>query len=62
MFSIISGAVLIGLSGTSLWYFMPRKGVLHPWITKPALDSLIVIVIMGVAALGLALIIGGVGG
>ncbi|MEJ2376883.1 MAG: hypothetical protein P8Y53_12545 [Pseudolabrys sp.] len=62
MLSLVSGAVLVAVSGTGFWYFMPRNGMVHPWVTKPVLDSLIVIAIIGIAAVGLALIVSAVGG
>ncbi|MEJ2435975.1 MAG: hypothetical protein P8Y53_23600 [Pseudolabrys sp.] len=62
MLSVVSGAVLVAVSGTGLWYFMPRNGMVHPWVTKPVLDSLIVITIIGIAAVGLALIVSAAAG
>ena len=56
----LSGVVAVGASGAGLWYLMPRNGVVHPLVTKPFFDSSVVIVIMGVFAVGLALIISGI--
>ncbi len=60
MLSILSGAVAVGVSGAGLWYFKPRNGVVHPLVTKPFLDSLIVIVIISFFSVGVALIISGI--
>jgi len=59
MLSIISGAALVGAGGTTLWWFAPRKGVVHPMVTKPLLDACIAIAILGLSALGIAFLIAG---
>lgn len=60
MLSIFSGVVAVGASGANLWYLKPRNGVVHPLVTKPFLDSLIVVAITGMFAFGVALIISGI--
>ncbi len=39
--SIISGLIVVGGGGASLWYFMPRNGQVHRLARAPLLDSLI---------------------
>ena len=62
MLSILSGAVLVGVGGTTFWWFTPRKGVVHPMVLKPFFDSSLTIAVMGVLAVGLALLISGFAG
>jgi hypothetical protein len=62
MFSIISGVIVAGGGGASLWYFRPRNGQMHPLAAKPFLDSTIPIAIVSALAIGLALIVAGVVG
>ncbi len=59
MLSILSGAALVGVGGTGLWWFAPRKGVVHPMVLRPFFDTSIAIAIMGITAVGLAFIIDG---
>jgi hypothetical protein len=56
MFSILSGAVLVGASGTGLWYFLPHNGQVHPLAKKPFFDSMITITIMTMLVLGIGLL------
>jgi hypothetical protein len=56
MFSILSGAVLVGASGTGLWYFLPHNGHVHPLAKKPFFDSMITITIMTMLVLGIGLL------
>jgi hypothetical protein len=60
MLSIVSGVVAIGASGASLWYFKPRDGVVHPLVLKPLFETFLAIAIMGVFAVGVALILDGI--
>lgn len=62
MFSIISGAIVVGGGGAGLWYFMPHHGKQHPLTVTPLLDSLIPICIVTALAIGVALIVAGVAG
>jgi hypothetical protein len=59
MLSILSGAMLVGAGGTTLWWFAPRRGIVHPIVTKPLLDSGIAIAVLGLSALGIAFLISG---
>ncbi len=62
MLSILSGAVLMGAGGTTLWWFAPRKGVVHPLVTRPFFDTSLAIAVMGVSAVGIALLVSGFAG
>jgi hypothetical protein len=62
MFSVLSGAVLVGCGSTTLWWFAPRKGVVHPMVQRPFFDTSIAIAIMGVTAVGVAFIFDGFAG
>lgn len=59
MLSIISGVVAFAAGGTGLWCFKPRGGKLHPLATAPLLDSIVPICIVGLLAIGVALIVSG---
>lgn len=62
MFYVISGLVVGGAGGASLWYFMPHDGKTHPLAKMPLLDLLIPIGIVSALAIGVALIVAGVTG
>jgi hypothetical protein len=62
MLSILSGAVLVGAGGTTLWWFAPRKGVVHPLVLRPFFDTTLAIAVMGVSAVGIALLVSGFAG
>jgi hypothetical protein len=51
-----AGVVVVALSAAALWYFLPRKGKVHPWVVAPYLESLIPLAIMMGFTLGLAAI------
>lgn len=59
MLSVLSGLIVTGAGGASLWYFMPRGGVIHPLARKPLVDSMIPIGIVSALAIGVALIVAG---
>jgi len=59
MLSVLSGVALLGASGTTLWWFAPRKGVVHPMVLKPFFDSTLTIAVMGVTAIGIGLLFSG---
>ncbi len=61
MISIISGAIVAGGGGAGLWYFMPHNGKPHRLTKMPLLDSLIPIAIVTALAIGVALIVAGIG-
>ncbi len=60
MISILSGIVVTGAGGASLWYLMPNNGVPHRLARAPLLDSIIPIGIVSALAIGVALIVAGV--
>jgi hypothetical protein len=60
MLSILSGAVMAGGGGASLWYLRPRNGQVHPLAARPLLDTLIPIAIVSAVAIGVALMVAGV--
>jgi hypothetical protein len=62
MLSIISGTVLVATGGTTLWWFAPRQGVVHPMVLRPFFETSIAVAIMGVTALGIAFLISGFAG
>jgi hypothetical protein len=62
MLSILSGVMLIAAGGTSLWWFTPRNGVVHPMVLRPFFDTSLAIGVMGVLAVGLALLVSGIAG
>jgi len=53
---ILAGILLLDLSIAGLLYFLPRRGRLHPWVTKPMLESGIPLTIMISAGMGVALL------
>jgi hypothetical protein len=61
MLSIISGVVVAGGGGVGLWYFMPKHGQVHRFAKIPLLDSLIPIAIVTTLAIGVAMIVAGIG-
>lgn len=61
MLSVISGLVIGGAGGTTLWYLKARNGVIHPLIQKPWLEAPIAIGIAAAIAFGTALVISGLG-
>jgi len=61
MLAIVSGLIVAGGGGAGLWYFMPHKGKMHPLARAKFLDSLIPIAIVSAIAIGVALIISGIG-
>ncbi len=61
MLSIVSGLIVAGGGGFGLWYFKPHNGKLHPLAQAPFLDSLIPIGIVTALAIGVSLIIAGIG-
>jgi hypothetical protein len=61
MLSIISGIAVFGGGGAGLWYFRPTNGKPHRLTVTPLLDSLIPIAIVTAFAIGIALIVSGIG-
>lgn len=62
MLSVISGLIVGGAGGATLWYLRARDGVIHPLIKNPWLESTIPIGIATAIAFGVALIASGVAG
>ena len=60
MLSVLSGLVITGAGGTTLWYCLPRNGQLNPLIRKPFMDFTVPIGIVTAIALGVALIVAGI--
>ena len=52
----LAGILLLGLSIAGMLYFLPRKERVHPWVTRPILDSAIPLTIMASATFGVALL------
>jgi len=61
MLSIISGAIVTAAGGVGLWVFKPHNGQMHRLARAPFLDSLIPIAIVSALAVGVAIIISGLG-
>ena len=61
MISIITGLIVTGGGGATLWYLIPRNGQPHRLARAPFLDSLLPIAIVSALAIGVALIIAGIG-
>jgi hypothetical protein len=59
MLSVLSGAVLVAAGSTTLWVFKPRNGMVHPMVLRPFFDTTIAIAVVGVTALGIALLVSG---
>jgi hypothetical protein len=62
MIAFLSGLVVTGAGGASLWYFKPRDGQMNVLALKPVLDFLIPIGIVTTLAVGIALIVDGIVG
>jgi len=62
MFSIISGVALVGASGGSFWYLLPRNGRVHPLVANSDVGSLITIAIMTLLTAGIAFLAAGIAG
>jgi len=59
MFTIICGAALAAGAGASFWYFLPRKGQVHPLVEKFDGGSMITLMIMTVFSVGVVLMFAG---
>ena len=60
MIGLISGVVVTGAGGATLWYFLPKNGRVHPITVKPLLDSLTPIGTVSTLDIGLAMIVAGI--
>lgn len=61
MISIIAGLIVTGGGGVTLWYMSPRNGQPHRLARAPVLDSLVPVAIVSALAIGVALIVAGLG-
>jgi hypothetical protein len=59
MFSIICGVALVVATGTSFWYFLPRKGQVHPLVERFDGGSMITLAIMTVFTIGVVMMFAG---
>lgn len=60
MISVISGLIVAGAGGASLWYLMPVDGQPHRLARAPFLELLIPVGIVSALAIGVSLIVAGV--
>jgi len=51
---ILIGTLLLGVSAACFLVFRPRKGRIHPWVTKPVLEEAIPLTIIAGGIFGLA--------
>jgi hypothetical protein len=56
---IVTGIIVLGFTATALWYFLPRNGQTHPWVTRPLLEDLIPLSMIAGLAFGGALLLAG---
>jgi hypothetical protein len=56
IFDSLAGVLTIVIAAAAFWYFMPRNGKVHPWVTKPYPESTIPLAIMAGFTFGLAAI------
>ncbi len=59
MLSVISGLVVGGAGGATLWCLRARNGAIHPLIQNPWLEAPIAIGIAAAIAFGIALVASG---
>ena len=59
MLALISGAALAVGASAGFWYFLPRKGQMHPFVEKFDGGSMLTLAIMTVFTTGLVLIFAG---
>jgi hypothetical protein len=60
VWEIVAGIIVLGLIATAFWYFLPREGQTHPWVTLPFFESLIPLALLSGLALGGALLLAGI--
>jgi hypothetical protein len=56
---IVVGIIMLGVTATVFWYFLPRKGQTHPWAKRPFLEDLIPLSMITGLAFGGALLLAG---
>ena len=59
MFTVICGAALAFGAGASFWYFLPRKGQVHPLVERFDGGSLITLAIMTILTIGVVMVFAG---
>ena len=59
MLAVISGLVVGGAGGATLWYLKARDGVIHPLLKRKWLEAPIAIGIATSIAFGIALVVSG---
>ena len=59
MFTVIFGAALVAATSASFWYFLPRKGQVHPLVEKFDGGSMITLAIMTVFTTGIVMMFAG---
>jgi hypothetical protein len=59
MWSVVSGVVVMGLGLGGFWYLRPQNGVVRPIMVKPVYDYMIPIGLLGIIAIGIAMIFTG---
>jgi hypothetical protein len=59
MFTVICGAALAVGAAASFWYFLPRKGQVHPLVERFDGGSLITLAIMTVFTTGVVMMFAG---
>ena len=50
------GAALFALSIALLWFFLPRRGQSHPWMSFPFMGSAVPLAIVTSLAIGLTML------
>jgi hypothetical protein len=59
MFTVIFGAALVAVTSASFWYFLPRKGQVHPLVEKFDGGSMITLAIMTILTIGVVMMFAG---
>jgi hypothetical protein len=62
MFSIISGAALVVVSGAVFWYLLPYKGQVNPIVRNSDVGSMVTIAIMSGLTFGVVILCEGLFG
>ncbi len=62
MFSIISGAALVFVSGAAFWYLLPHKGQVNPLVRNSDVGSMVTIAIMSGLTFGVVVLCEGLFG
>lgn len=57
IFGSVAGTLLLVAAVAAFWHLMPSNGKLHPWVTKPYLESAIPLGIMTGLVFGTAVLV-----